>query len=73
MLTCREVTSLVTDAAEGALPFRRRVSLWMHLLVCGACRRYRQQMALTRSALRQFARLDPASGVPPGDDVFERK
>jgi anti-sigma factor ChrR (cupin superfamily) len=44
MLTCRDVTALSVDAAEGRLSLGQRLAYWMHLALCAACRRYRAQM-----------------------------
>jgi predicted anti-sigma-YlaC factor YlaD len=64
MMTCREATSLATEAAEGALPRGRRVQLWFHLMMCAACRRYHRQIAMTITVVRQLARREPPPPVP---------
>lgn len=64
MLTCREATALATEAAEGALPRGRRLQLWVHLMSCAACRRYRRQIAMTRAVVRELARRQPQPAVP---------
>jgi hypothetical protein len=66
MLTCREVTELATDHMEGALPLRRRLGVRLHVLMCGACRRYLAQVRTVTAALR---RLPPAA---PPDSVRSR-
>lgn len=63
MLTCREVTRLATDAAEGALPWWRRPQWWLHLAMCAACRRYLRQLALIRAVLRQVGDREPPTGT----------
>lgn len=47
MLVCRDVTELVSDYLERALPLRRRLAVRLHLLRCEACRRYINQMRKT--------------------------
>jgi predicted anti-sigma-YlaC factor YlaD len=47
MLSCRDVTELVTDYLERTLPWRRRLSIRLHLRKCDACRRYIDQMRKT--------------------------
>jgi anti-sigma factor RsiW len=73
MLTCRDAAALASDAVDGALPPARRLSYWMHLALCAACRRYRAQMGLTRAALRRLAG-QPASPEMPAAvrEEFER-
>jgi anti-sigma factor RsiW len=46
-LTCRQLVELVTDHLDGALPVRERIRLEEHLLVCGACVRYADQIRAT--------------------------
>lgn len=73
MLTCRDAAALASDAIDGTLPAARRLSYWMHLALCAACRRYRAQMALTRAALRRLAERPAQPEVPAAvRDEFER-
>ena len=37
MITCREARERLTEYTEGSLPWRARLELRLHLLVCGAC------------------------------------
>ena len=56
--TCRDMSELVTDYLERALPVR----IWMgargHLMLCPACRRYYDQV-------RQTIRLLASRTLPP--------
>jgi predicted anti-sigma-YlaC factor YlaD len=61
MLVCRDVTELVSDYLERALPLRRRLAVRLHLLRCEACRRYIDQM---RKTVRLLARGRPAAPSP---------
>lgn len=55
MLTCREMTELVTDYLDRRLPTRRRFAFRLHLGLCPRCRAYLQQMKAT---VRALARLE---------------
>lgn len=55
MMTCAELTSLVTDYLEGGLPFWRRVRFQLHLGLCHHCRRYLRQLRRTIGALGRIA------------------
>ncbi|MCX7380683.1 MAG: zf-HC2 domain-containing protein [Alphaproteobacteria bacterium] len=70
MLKCDAVTELVTDYAEGALPFGARLGVRLHLMMCAMCRRYLDQVAKTRRLLRGR----PLAPPPPGmeDRVLAR-
>ena len=60
MLVCRDVTELVSDYVERALPLRGRLAVRLHLLRCDACRRYIDQM---RKTVRLLGRGDRKSVV----------
>jgi predicted anti-sigma-YlaC factor YlaD len=53
MLVCRDVTELVSDYLDHALPVRRHLAVGLHLLRCEACRRYIDQ---SRKTVRLLAR-----------------
>ena len=64
MPTCRQMSELVTDYLERALPLRTRLDARWHLLLCPACRRYYEQM-------RQTIRLLAGSRLPPPEPAVE--
>jgi hypothetical protein len=66
MLTCRDVTELFTDYDERALPWRRRVAVRLHVLMCGACRRYLAQLRAVSVALRGLGVEPPPQAVRQG-------
>jgi predicted anti-sigma-YlaC factor YlaD len=70
MLTCKELTELVTEYLEGRLSFMDRVRFQMHIGMCRHCRAYLRQMKLT---IATMARL-PDDPIPPEtrDALLER-
>ena len=44
MMSCKDVSRLVSDSLDKDLPWYRRLFLRLHLFICGACARYEQQM-----------------------------
>ncbi len=54
MLTCKEITELVTDYLEGRLSFGRRLSFLMHVGRCKDCRAYLRQMRVTVRTLGEL-------------------
>jgi len=52
MLSCREVTRLVSESLDRELPLRQRMSMKMHLMMCKLCSRYSKQLAGLREAVR---------------------
>jgi predicted anti-sigma-YlaC factor YlaD len=63
MLTCKQITELVTEYLEGRMPLRERIRFQVHLGMCRHCRRYLAQMKTT---IRALGFLEPAyaSGIP---------
>jgi predicted anti-sigma-YlaC factor YlaD len=47
MLTCKELTEIITDYLEGHLTFVDRVRFQLHVGMCRNCRAYLRQMKLT--------------------------
>ena len=64
MPTCRQMSELVTDYLERALPLGTRLDARWHLLLCPACRRYYDQM-------RQTIRLLAGRPLPPPEPAAE--
>jgi predicted anti-sigma-YlaC factor YlaD len=61
MLTCRELTELVTEYLEGKLSIGQRLRFDMHIGMCRHCRAYLRQMKHTVQALGRL----PEESVPP--------
>jgi hypothetical protein len=62
-LTCAELVELVTDYLEGALPERDSQRFEEHLVVCGACASYLDQMRITISLTGSLTEDDLAAAV----------
>lgn len=61
MLTCQELTELVTDYLEERLSFMDRLRFRAHIGMCRHCRAYLDQMKQT---IRVLGKL-PAERIPP--------
>ena len=46
MLKCKDISIEATDYLERAMPLRRRLLVWYHLLICVHCRRYLRQLRI---------------------------
>lgn len=66
MLTCRELTEIITDYLEGRLSLVERLRFEMHLGMCSHCRAYLRQMKQTIRTLGALREED----VP--EDVSQR-
>ncbi len=70
MMTCQQVTELVTNYLERRLPLRDRVRFQMHIGMCRHCRRYLRQMRLT---IRTLGSLPPEPiPVEVRDELLDR-
>jgi hypothetical protein len=54
MLSCKEVTRLVSEGLDRNLGFAERVRLRMHLAVCAGCSHFTKQMTFIRKAVREL-------------------
>jgi predicted anti-sigma-YlaC factor YlaD len=59
--TCRDMSELVTDYLERALPLRSWAAARWHLVLCPACRAYYQQM---RQTIRLLSARTPPRPAP---------
>jgi predicted anti-sigma-YlaC factor YlaD len=70
MMTCRELTQLVSDHLEGALSLSERLRFQLHLGLCRNCRAYLRQM---RQTLRILGRLpSELPAAPARDELLAR-
>ena len=70
---CHDITRLISQEQDGALPWSVRVKMRLHYVICVWCARYRDQLGFMRQALHvcpeELAKLE-APGLPP--DANER-
>jgi len=55
ILSCKEVTRLVSQDMDRRLPFGRRVALRVHFAICEGCTNFSKQMAFLRKAVARLA------------------
>jgi hypothetical protein len=65
MLSCREVTQLVSESLDRELPLRQRISTKLHLMMCKLCSRYKKQLAGLREAVRLHAMREEEMDIYP--------
>lgn len=56
MLSCKEVSLLLSKACDRKLPWRERLAVRLHLLYCRGCARVERQLQFLRAAARRLAR-----------------
>ncbi|OGA46908.1 MAG: hypothetical protein A3F74_03730 [Betaproteobacteria bacterium RIFCSPLOWO2_12_FULL_62_58] len=58
MLSCREVSKLLSEARERRLGLWERISLKLHLMMCGGCNNFRKQLDFIGNAIRRYRDRD---------------
>ena len=58
MLSCKEVTRLVSQGEDRKLAFGERVALRLHLAICQGCRNATVQFRFLRRAVRRLSHLE---------------
>ncbi len=54
MLSCKQVSILVSESMDRDLPFRQQFSMRLHLFMCSLCSRFRRQILFLREAAHAF-------------------
>ncbi|OHX18609.1 hypothetical protein C2134_04020 [Chromobacterium sinusclupearum] len=63
-LSCREASRLISAGLDRPLGATEHLKLRMHLLLCGNCRQFSQQLQLMRRAARRAG--DGEDSMPNG-------
>ena len=68
MPNCRQVTRMVSESMDAELPFFRRMAMWVHLMMCRYCFRFRRQILFLRrlSGMDAEEAAEPRAGSSPG-------
>ncbi|MDX1428773.1 MAG: hypothetical protein R3282_00740 [Rhodothermales bacterium] len=66
MPSCQEVVRLVSEGMDRPLTWRQRLTIYLHLPLCGWCARYQKQLSFMRRTMRGYAgELLSSGGTPP--------
>ena len=71
-VSCKRATELSSKSLETSLSRRERFALKFHLLICAWCRRYENQIAILRAAIRCKIAHDEKSGPALSPEARER-
>jgi len=72
MLSCKDVTRLLSESMDHSLPLGKRVGVRLHLLICKFCLRYRRQLLLIRETARRLAATEDIPGETLSAEARER-
>jgi hypothetical protein len=71
MLSCRDVTQLLSESMDASLPIGKRIGVRFHLLICTFCLRYKRQLLLIRETARRLAASEDAHVLTAGELLSE--
>ena len=61
MLSCRQVTQLISQGEDRGLAFGERVALRLHFAICQGCRNANRQLKFLRRAVQQLPDIELGS------------
>ncbi|HEX9850000.1 hypothetical protein [Candidatus Deferrimicrobium sp.] len=71
MLSCKDVTRLISESMDHSLPLGKRVGVRFHLLICKFCARYERQLLLIRETVRRLVATEDGPGESHGESLSE--
>lgn len=71
MLSCKDVTQLISESMDRSLPLGKRIGVRLHLLICKFCERYERQLLLIRETARRIVAMEDQPGPSPGEPLSE--
>ena len=71
MLSCKDVTRLLSEAMDRSLPLGKRIGVRLHLLICTFCARYERQLLQIRKTVRRLVEMEETAGGPLGEPLSE--
>ena len=73
MISCEEAARLISRSCDSKLPFRERISLRLHLLMCRVCPRLLHQMRILKAtAVHQARRREADESQGLSSEAKER-
>ncbi|PKO90752.1 MAG: hypothetical protein CVU16_09445 [Betaproteobacteria bacterium HGW-Betaproteobacteria-10] len=56
MLSCKEITHLLSESQDRKLTLSEKMHLEMHLTMCKGCKNFKSQMSFLREACKQYVK-----------------
>jgi hypothetical protein len=72
MLSCKDVTQLISESMDTSLPIGKRLGVRLHLIICKWCARYERQLILIRETARRLVATVEAPGETLSEEAKER-
>lgn len=61
MLNCKDMTKLISESLDRKISLFQRMELWMHIMMCSMCRRFRSNALALRRQIRAAKTPDEGS------------
>ena len=71
MLSCKDVTRLISESMDHSLPLGKRIGVRVHLLICRFCERYKRQLLLIRETVRRLVATPGGAGGSSAETLSE--
>jgi hypothetical protein len=71
MLSCKDVTQLISQSMDTSLPIGKRIGVRIHLFLCRFCQRYEKQLLFIRETMQHLVAAEGASEGPPVEGLSE--
>ncbi len=72
MLTCREVSRLISDSLEHKLPMSIRFKMRLHLVMCKNCRTYEMNVHIMRDIAKNLSDIQLPETAKLSDEIKAR-
>jgi hypothetical protein len=71
MLSCKDVTRLLSESMDHSLPLGKRIGVRLHLVICRFCAKYERQLLLIRETARRLVAVEEMGGGSAGERLSE--
>jgi len=72
MLNCKDVHDHASDYLDKRLSRRKRLAIWMHVMMCSHCRRFMKQLRLTIASVRNLHQQQDDDTKQLADELHQR-
>lgn len=72
MLNCKEMTKVISQSLDGKISFSRRMEMWMHVAMCGLCRRFRGNALALSKLVRSIDGTIESSKLEDGNETLSQ-
>lgn len=72
MLNCKQASELMSQSMDAPLPFRKKMSLKFHLMMCHGCTSFLSQISFLRKAASHFDACGHCESVRLSDEAKKR-